>query len=109
MGGIVGPCFDLAEIKRLVSESRYVASSRVRKYLINHGYIVSEVVVDVVCSIEGEDYYKSDELKNRPGTYADIYRHVKCYGEEWYVKLFLDDDEGPTVSVWSMKEDGYQF
>ena len=38
----------------------------------------------------------------------DIYRHVPCYGTEWYVKYFLDEN-GPVITIWSLKEDGYQF
>jgi len=104
-----GPCYDLETVKRLVSYDCYYTTSRVRKYLINHGYVVDETVSDVIQSIQPSNYYKSDELHNRQGVYADIYRRVKCHDEEWYVKLFINEDGSTSVSIWSLKEDGYQY
>ena len=104
-----GPCHDLGKIKELVMKSRYRTTKRVRDYILNHGYDYAETVEDVICSIEEGHYHKTDELEAIPGTFADIYRHVDCYEEEWYVKLFMDDDGTPSVQIWSLKEDGYLF
>lgn len=68
---------------------------------------VGRFVVDVVNSIRPEDFYKSDELDVIPGTFADIYRNVECEGDEWYVKLFVDEDGGATVQVLSANWEGY--
>lgn len=75
----------------------------------NHNYDYDETVEDVICAIEPHHHYKTDELKNIPGKFADIYRHVECYEEEWYVKLFVDDEGSPVVQIWSLKEDGYPY
>lgn len=104
-----GPCYDLDLVKRLVADEKYFTTNKVRKILINHGYVVSDTVADVIQSIRPDDFYKCDELKNNPGVYADIYHHVKCNDEEWYVKYFLNDNGSPSVSIWSLKEDGYQY
>lgn len=104
-----GPCHDLGKIKELVMKSRYRTTKRVRDYILNHGYDYAETVEDVICSIEEEHYHKTDELEAIPGTFADTYRHVECYEEEWYVKLFMDNDGTPSVQIWSLKEDGYLF
>lgn len=90
-------------------QSRYRTTRRVRDYILNHDYDYAETVEDVICSIREEHYYKTIELKKRRGVLADIYRHVECYEEEWYVKLFMDDDGTPLVQIWSLKEEGYQF
>ena len=55
------------------------------------------------------NYYKTNELEHISGAYADIYRHVTYDGEEWYVKLFIDEDQNAYVNIWSLKEEGYGF
>lgn len=103
------PFYDLAKVQKLVKSGKYFTSIRLRKYLTNQGFVTDETIEDVICSIQSHHYYKTDELQNRPGIYADIYRHIECYEIEWYVKFFFDKEEEPCLSIWSLKEDGYQF
>lgn len=103
------PCYDLAKVQRLVKQNKYRTSKKVRSYLRDHGYDPAGTVEDVICSIELKHHYKTDELNNIPGTFADIYRHVGCYGEEWYVKFFFENDNDQLVVIWSLKEDGYPY
>lgn len=103
------PIYNLDQVKQLVREGRYLTSKRVSGYLLNHGYLIDELVKDVIDSIDEENFEKSDELLYLPGVYADIYRHVECYDEKWYVKFFLDPSGEMQVRIWSLKEDGYQF
>lgn len=103
------PVNDLATVKELVACGNYVVSKRVMGYLVNHDYAYDETVEDVVAAIVPGDFFKSSQLKHMPGVYADIYRHVKCYGEEWYVKLFLEATGEAIVLIWSLKEEGYGF
>lgn len=103
------PTYDLSEIQRLVANEQYLISTRVRKCLVNHGYDPVETVKDVIESIQPENFYKSDELRNCPGVQADIYHHVQCYKDLWYVKYFENSEGEATVTIWSLKEDGYSF
>lgn len=103
------PCRDLATVQKLVAQGKYRSSKRVRGDIRNHGYDYEETVEDVISSIEPHHYYKTDELEHIPGTFADIYRHIECYDEEWYVKFFFDKDDNELVIIWSLKPDGYAF
>lgn len=100
--------YDLDIAQSLVKHAKYSVSKRARNNLLNHGYLPKETIEDVFAAIRSSHFYKSVELENRPGTYADIYRHVPCYGTEWYVKYFLHEN-GPAITIWPLKEDGYQF
>lgn len=100
--------YDLDVAQVLVEHAKYSISKRARINLLNHGYLPKETIEDVFAAIRCSHFYKSVELENRPNTHADIYRHVPCYGAEWYMKYFLDEN-GPVITIWSLKEDGYQF
>lgn len=104
-----GPAYNLDEVKRLVERGSYLVTKRVENYLTNHGMSMRWAVEGVVGAMDENDYCKSDELRAKPGTIADIYRHVWFDDQEWYVKLFIDLDGDVTVEIWSLKEDGYGF
>lgn len=100
--------YDLDEIKGLVMKGGFRTSKRVATTLRNHGYLdVSEVVRGVFSSIEQAHFYKSDELRNIPGVFADIYKGVPWDDVEWYVKFFQQSDGATCVDIWSLKEDGW--
>ena len=103
------PYHDLDLVKSLISGKKYRITKRVSNYLLNHGYADQDIVQGVISSISLSNYYKTDELEHLPGTYADIYRHVTYDSEEWYVKLFIDEDRNAHVNIWSLKEEGYGF
>ena len=99
-----GPYYNLKEVRSLVLASCYRSSKRVGRTLHNHGYIdTAEVVEGVFGAIEESHFHKCDELKNLPGTMADIYHSVPWDDQEWYVKFFMRDGE-PVVDIWSLKE-----
>ena len=103
------PYHDLDLVKSLVSKKKYRVTKRVSSYLLNHGYVDQDIVQNVISSISLSNYYKTNELEHISGAYADIYRHVTYDGEEWYVKLFIDEDQNAYVNIWSLKEEGYGF
>ena len=105
------PSHDLEKAKQLAREGKFHVRGRALRFLMNrYGNIgIDDVIVSVICSIQPEDYLKTDEMKMEPGVLADIYRNVSCanYPEEkWYVKFFITADT-VELSVWSMNWDGY--
>lgn len=102
-----GPRYSLAEARAAVARGNVHVTSRPLAWLANHGYEdVSEVVSGVFASMTRSDYYKTDELKNMSGTYADIYRMVPWDDEEWYVKFFFRSDGKMLLEVWSLNWEG---
>lgn len=80
--------YDLDVAQVLVEHAKYSISKRARINLLNHGYLPKETIEDVFAAIRCS--------------------HFPCYGTEWYVKYFLDEN-GSVITIWSLKEDGYQF
>ena len=92
------PTYSLDDAKRMAKEGKLRIYGRAEDFIIaNEGEQAYRLVADLIQSIEPEDFHKSDELNIRPGTFADIYRHVPYVsilsGElnEWYVKFFIDE------------------
>lgn len=105
------PAYDLETVKRLSSEGKFTLLSRPFRFILNRydGADPAEVAASVVEAIEEADFQKSDELKKRPGAYADIYSGIECadYPEEaWYAKIVMSDEE-PLLEIWSLNWDGY--
>lgn len=101
--------YDLGEARCDALRGSFEISRRASGSLVNHGYLdVREVVGGVFEAMGEEHFYKSDELKNLPGTYADIYKGVPWDGEEWYVKFFRREDGSEVITIWSLKHDGWQ-
>lgn len=105
------PLYSLHDVQERAERGDIRITGRVRRFLQNRydGEDPTEIVCEVVRSIEKGDYYKTDELEVRPGVFADIYRHVHCdeYAEEdWYVKLFVMNDE-TNVDIFSCNWEGY--
>lgn len=105
------PAYVLETVKQLAQEGKLFLTSRPMHFILNRydGEDAAEIAAAVVEAIREEDFYKSIELDNRPGTFADIYRNVECedYPENsWYVKLFVCDGE-TMVEIWSMVWEGY--
>lgn len=101
------PSYSLAEMKRLVRRGRYSPTLRVAYFIDSHyeEVGVDEVVEKVFLSLKEDDFVKSFELKNLPGTMADVYVGG-CYDNtEWYVKAFIDKG-GVELQIWSMCWDG---
>ena len=99
------PLYDLTVVKNMIREGSYTVTKRVLGYLGNHGYVVDEVVEDVFESISESDFSKSIQLEKIPGGIADVYRYVNCYGEEWYVKFFIEGGS-LRVRVLSLNAEG---
>ena len=103
------PTYHLDEIKRLTSSGHLSISRRPRQFILNrYGRTdVGQFVRDIIENIDPEDFYRSDELEVIPGTFADIYRNVEYDDEQWYVKLFINDDGEASVQVLSASWEGY--
>ena len=101
------PCYSLKEMKRLVENGDYSPTLRVADFIDRHygENWIDEVVEKVFSSLREDDFVKSFELKNLPGTMADVYVGG-CYDDtEWYVKAFIDKG-GVELQIWSMCWDG---
>ena len=100
------PTYSLEEMKRLVSEGEYDLSSKAFKFIVNR-YDASpkDIVSTVFAELSDDDFVKSFELNNLPGTMADVYVGG-CYDDtEWYVKAFIDEGS-LMLQIWSMCWDG---
>ena len=101
------PAYPVPKVQQLASEGRWVVTIRVRRWLENHGYPVSDIVHGVMEELDASFFRKTDELRNIPGTMADIYV-VPFDGEEWYLKLFIGSDGGiEIVNIWSLRIEGF--
>lgn len=102
------PSYSLDLAKSLVRSGRYGFTKRGRSFVVNHygRFDLDEICSDIFERMSQDDFYKSEELDARPGTFADIYRGVVYDEVEWYVKFFIDDSGQATVSVWSLCWDG---
>ena len=101
------PSYSLEEMKALVDEGAYMPSGRVVGFIAGRypDLDVDEVVRTVFSELRDDDFSKSVELSNLPGTMADIYVGG-CYDDtEWYVKAFIDGGR-LNVLIWSMCWDG---
>lgn len=106
------PAYDLETVKQLAREGKFSLFKRPFHFIINRydGADPAEVAVSVIEAIQGEDFHKSDELRNRPGTFADIYNGIECaeYPEEpWYAKIVLSDSNEMALEIWSLNWEGY--
>lgn len=102
------PAYDLEEAKRLVAAGRYVTTSRVRRYIINHWDDAPEHVIgEVFRAAAADGFRKSLALDSYPDIVADVYR-VDYEGEGWYLKFFEADEGGIYVNIISCcQEDHY--
>lgn len=104
------PTYDLDDVKAAARIGNVCLTKRVSRSLINHGYIdLDDFVCCMLQVLDSSYFYKSSELENLRGVYADIYRCVPYAGDEWYVKFFQDADGKNYVNVWSLKPDGSMY
>lgn len=99
------PAYDLSKAKDLARQGSMMLSRRPTKFLAERYSSVGTAALEIFSAIKPEDFYKSIELDNRPGKWADVYQEVEYDGIGWYVKFFIEDD-GAVVLVWSMNYDG---
>lgn len=100
--------YSLEKVKDIARrKENLVLSKRVTNYM-NDRYREFGKPLDVAQSIclNAKDlgFHKTFELKNRPGTKADIY-YVEWEGETWYLKFFVESGRAKIV-IWSCKQDG---
>lgn len=105
------PAYDLESVKQLVRKSEFILFSRPYHFILNRydGENPAEIAASVIEAIREDYFNKSDELKRRPGIFADIYSGIECavYPEEkWYAKIVMADGE-VDLEIWSMNWDGY--
>lgn len=97
MKGRPRPTYDLATIKRLVSEGRWTPEGPALRGLASLG-MDSEDVVECVQALTRADFHKTMPSECREGMFHDVY---KPYYDGWrlYVKLQLADAEDDTEAV----------
>ena len=101
-----GAYYDLAQVKELVSVGRYVMWGRPTSFILNHyGAPASATLEKIIETMEDRDFTSSVELIKIPGTRADEYM-VSYDDIDWYVKLFIDSDDGVGVQILSCSWDG---
>ncbi len=101
------PSYSLDEMKKLVRQGSYRPTLRVADFIDSHyrDDEIEAIIEKVFLSLTESDFYKSFELRNLPGTMADVYIGG-CYDDtEWYVKAFIDTS-GVELQIWSMCWDG---
>lgn len=90
----------------MVSEGKVRVGKRATDFLLNRGYEVKETVLEIFEAMNDSHFQKTIDLKNRPGTKADVYV-AEYEDEKWYVKFFHNsDDEYARIEVWSCNWDG---
>lgn len=101
------PTYSLSEMKSLVESDRFMPTLRVLSYLDEryHRIGAADVIKEVISELTERDFVKSVELRNRPGTMADVYVGGWYDDTEWYVKAFIEAGN-LTLQVWSMSWDG---
>lgn len=105
------PAYDLKSVKQLVRRGEFMLFSRPYHFMLNRydGENPAEIAASVIEAIREDNFYKSDELKRRPGVFADVYSGIECvdYPEgKWYAKIVMTDGE-TGLEIWSMNWDGY--
>lgn len=104
------PTYDLDDIKEAAYFGNICFTQRVTRSLANHGHPnARQVARGVFQNIDSSCFYKSSELENLQGVYADIYRCVPYADDEWYVKFFQDADGTNYVNIWSLKPEGSMY
>lgn len=109
------PTYSLNEVKELCASGNFNLSGRSARWIRNHldRFDTSSIVKEVIAHTKREDFYKSVDLRIRPGVRADVYRFVFTGDEElddeegWYIKLFIDDSERLRLRILSANWEGY--
>jgi len=99
------PAYDLETVRHTFAAGRFEITRRVRHYLYRKRWD-PECVSECVMSLGREHFHKSQEHRDRPGVWLDIYRPY-CRGERLYVKFVLHED-GATFIVLTFCVDGEQ-
>lgn len=84
------PTYDLQQVKWLVGQGELTCF--ISKAALLGGddlQIDRDGIVEVVLSLEPEDFYKTMEAERCPGLWQDVY-HRWVEGEELYIKLQID-------------------
>jgi hypothetical protein len=100
------PLYDLDQAKELVGGNYFHVTERMHHELDNHGYDDRDMAQTLFAVMDINDYYKTAPLHNlNDEVEADIYK-VMYYGDEWYVKFFIDLEERyfdeVIVDIWSL-------
>lgn len=94
----MGPTYDLHRIQELVQAGRYVPTTAALRGLSDLA-LDREDMEQCVLSLTHSDFHKSDQSRQQPALFLDVYRPTYC-GQKLYVKLQLcDDGRGPAVIV----------
>jgi len=85
-----GPTYDLHEVQRLVGQgelTRLISNAAI--FGADALLIDRDGIVDVVLSLEPQDFYKTMEAERCPGLWQDVY-HRRSGEVELYIKLQID-------------------
>jgi hypothetical protein len=91
------PTYDLQEVQRLVGQgelTRFISNAAILG--ADALLIDRDGIVDVVLSLEPQDFYKTMEAERRPGLWQDVY-HRRLGEVELYIKLQIDHRRGAVV------------
>lgn len=99
------PKYSLDTIKELTLSGNAQITKRAFSWLLSHYPHPEKVIEEVISQLQPDDFWKSIELRERPGTVADVYIGASFDDSEWYVKVFIADKK-PIVHIWSMAWDG---
>ncbi|MDN0069721.1 hypothetical protein [Collinsella ihumii] len=68
---------------------------------------VGQFAEGAIDRIRPKNFHESNGPDVIPGTFTDTYRNVENDGDEWYVKLFVNDNGDTSVQVLSANWEGY--
>lgn len=98
-----GPVYEPIVVAKLARQGNVVATLRVVSWLTNHDYDALKTITGILSALPLRGrWIGSTRLRNAQS--ADEYI-VTWQAEDWYVKLYIDDDE-VVVNVWSCCWDG---
>jgi hypothetical protein len=84
------PAYDLSMVRTAFATGRFRITRRVRHHLYRKRWDPGRISECLVL-LRQEDFHKSQEHRDRPGVWLDIYRPHWC-GERLYVKFVLSED-----------------
>jgi Motility quorum-sensing regulator, toxin of MqsA len=96
------PTYPLYEVKRLVSEGRYVITVTALATAALMGFDDESIVECIVQELAGSHFYKTMAAASAPGLMQDVYK-ISYEGRRVYLKLQINRSKNAVVI--SFKED----
>lgn len=92
----------------LAANDRQCISRRSRQLILNScdRAAVGQFTEGIIDRIRPKNFHESNGPDVIPETFTDTYRNVENDGDEWYEKLFVNDNGNASVQVLSANWEG---